>query len=166
MPAGAVTWIAIENGRLAAVVVPKISPLSFRICQLPRYSPGSAGALKFMTRSMLSPGATSLGSGMRFRPPNKSPLTKTRRYVVFHVQVPAFFKRQTFVKEEPGANTELFGTFKLSTNSMRSQPRFGVGVGDLNAAVGVRVWFGVLVGVREGVHVAEGEIVAVREAVA
>src|ERR1700752_541732 len=34
--AGALTVIATQNGRLAVDVVPKISLLSFRICQLPR----------------------------------------------------------------------------------------------------------------------------------
>ncbi len=82
------------------------------------------------------------------------------------MQVPLFFKRQIFVKEEPGANTELSGIVRSSTNSIRSQPRFGVGVGDWNGVrVAVGVFVGVLVGVREGVNVADGVKVGVREGV-
>jgi hypothetical protein len=77
-----------------------------------------------------------------------------------------FFKRHTFVKEDPGENTESSGMVRSSTNSMRSQPRFGVGVGDWNGVrVAVGVFVGVLVGVREGVNVADGVNVGVREGV-
>ena len=69
--------------------------------------------------------------------------------------MPAFFNRQTLVNELPGAKMELSGTVRSAINSIRSQPRFGVGVGDRN---GVRV--GVRVGVREGVIVRVGEAVA------
>ena len=71
------------------------------------------------------------------------------------MQVPVFFNRQTLVNELPGAKTKLSGMVRSATNSMRSQPRLGVGVGDRN---GVRV--GVRVGVREGVIVPVGEAVA------
>lgn len=82
------------------------------------------------------------------------------------MHVPLFFRRQTLVKVEPGANTELSGIVRSPTNSMRSQPRFGVGVGDWNGVrVGVAVLVGVLVGVKEGVNVAEGVNVGVREGV-
>lgn len=57
-----------------------------------------------------------------------------------------FFNRQIFVKREPGVKVELSGTVTSRTSSIRSHPRFGVGV---------RVWKGVCVGVvvgaREGV---------------
>ena len=83
-----------------------------------------------------------------------------------HVQVPLFFKRQTFVNWEPGVKMESSGTVRSATNSMRSHPRLGVGVGDWN---GVLVRVGVLVGVREGVSVRvgvrEGVTVGVREGV-
>ena len=64
-----------------------------------------------------------------------------------------FFKRQTLVNCECGEKTEPSGTVKSCTNSIRSQPRFAVGVGDWN---GVRVAVGVLVGVRVGVKVLVG----------
>ncbi len=54
---------------------------------------------------------------------------------------------------EPAEKAELSGTVMSLTNSMRSQPRFAVGVGDWN---GVRVAVGVLVGVRVGVKVGVG----------
>ena len=82
------------------------------------------------------------------------------------MHVPLFFKRHTFVNEEPGAKTELSGMVRSPTNSIRSQPRLGVGVGDRNGVrVGVRVLVGVFVGVREGVRVADGVNVGVREGV-
>jgi NF-X1-type zinc finger protein NFXL1 len=60
------------------------------------------------------------------------------------VHVPEFLNRQTLVNELPGKKTELSGTVKSATKSIRSQPLFGVGV---------RVTNGVRVGVREGVRV-------------
>ena len=66
--------------------------------------------------------------------------------------MPEFFNRQTFVNELPGPKVELSGTVRSATNSMRSQPRLGVGVRDWNGVrVGVRE--GVAVGVRVGVRV-------------
>lgn len=91
---------------------------------------------------------------MRFCPPIASPLTSTTRYVVLHVHVPEFLNRQTLVNELPGVKTELSGTVRSATNSIRSQLRFGVGV---------RVTNGVRVGVREGVRV--GVLVGVRDGV-
>ena len=44
------------------------------------------------------------------------------------MHVPAFLNRQIFVNELPDIRIELSGTVKLSTNSIRSQPRLGVGV--------------------------------------
>jgi hypothetical protein len=115
---------------------------------------------------MVWPGATSVGSGIRFCPPNKLPVINTTRYEVFQAQVPAFFNLQTLVNELPGAKTELSGTVRSATNSIRSQPRLGVGVGDWNGVrVGVRVLVGVLVGVLDGVAVADGVNVDVREGV-
>ena len=151
---GALTWILVQNGRFAVAVVPNISPRSFRICQLLRYSPSKMGAVKSIEISIVPPGATSEGRKVKFLPPSRSPLTKTRRYVVFHAQVPAFFSRQTLVNELPGAKTEPSGTVRSSTNSIRSQPRLGVGVGDwYGVLVGVGVCVGVLVGVLLGVNV-------------
>ena len=49
--------------------------------------------------------------------------------------MPAFLNLQIFVKELPGIRIELSGTVKLLTNSIRSQPRFGVGLG-LNVCFG------------------------------
>ena len=103
-----------------------------------------------MDKSIVCPGATSVGRAMRFCPRIKSPLTRTRRYDLVHVQVPLFFNRQTFVNELPGANVDPSGMVTSPINSMRSQPRFGVGVGDWN---GVRVGVNVLVGVDVGVKV-------------
>lgn len=73
------------------------------------------------------------------------------------MQVPLFLSLQIFVKAEPGVNSELSGTVRSAINSIRSQPRFGVGVGDW---MGVRVGVRVLVGV--GVRVADGVKVGVR----
>ena len=72
--------------------------------------------------------------------------------------MPAFRNRQTLVNALPGEKTELSGTVRSATNSIRSQPRLGVGV---------RVTNGVRVGVREGVRVAVrvGVSVGVREGV-
>lgn len=81
--------------------------------------------------------------------------------------MPLFLNRQTFVKLEPGVNVELSGTVTSRTNSIRSQPRFGVGVRVWNGVrVGVNVRVGVIVGVRDGVR--EGVMlgVNVREGVA
>jgi hypothetical protein len=44
--------------------------------------------------------------------------------------VPLFLRRQIFVNELPGARVEPSGMVMSSTNSMRSHPRLGVGVGD------------------------------------
>jgi len=91
---------------------------------------------------------------MRFCPRINSPLTKTRRYDLVQVQVPLFFNRQTFVNELPGVNVDPSGMVTSPTNSIRSQPRFGVGVGDWNGVrVGVNVLVGVDVGVKVGVNV-------------
>jgi hypothetical protein len=109
--------------------------------------------LKFMTMSMVCPGFTSTGKGVLFTPPRISPLIKTRRYFVVHVHVPLFFKRQTLVNCDPGAKPEPSGTVTSSTDPIRSQPRFAVGVGDWN---GVFVGVGVRVGVRDGVNVFVG----------
>lgn len=67
--------------------------------------------------------------------------------------MPTFFNRQTFVNEAPGAKTELRGTVTSVTNSIRSQPRLGVGV---RVTVPVADGVGVRVGVREGVKVKVG----------
>lgn len=67
-----------------------------------------------------------------------------------------FFKRQILVNDEPGRKTVLSGTVTSLTNSMRSQPRFGVDV---------RVWKGVRVGVSVRVGVTEGVRVGVRDMV-
>ena len=69
-----------------------------------------------------------------------------------------FFKRQTFVNWDCGEKIAPSGTVKSWMNSMRSQPRFGVGVGDWN---GVRVGVSVLVGVRDGVNVNVGVLAGV-----
>jgi hypothetical protein len=70
------------------------------------------------------------------------------------VHVPLFLSRQTFVNERPGAKVEPSGTVRSATNSMRSHPRLGVGVGDRNGVrVGLGVNVGVFVGVLEGVNV-------------
>ena len=54
--------------------------------------------------------------------------------------MPAFFNLQIFVKELPGIRIELSGTVKLLTNSIRSQPLFGVGLGlDVCFGSGVEV---------------------------
>jgi hypothetical protein len=69
------------------------------------------------------------------------------------VHVPTFFSRQTLVKKVPGAKAELRGTVTSATNSIRSQPRLGVGV---RVTVPVAVHVGVRVGVRDGVNVDVG----------
>ena len=70
------------------------------------------------------------------------------------MQVPAFLRRQIFVNELPGVKVDPSGTVISSTNSMRSHPRLGVGVGDWNGVrVGVSVRVGVFVGVLLGVKV-------------
>lgn len=79
---------------------------------------------------------------MRRSLPIASPLTNKTRYVFFHGHVPAFLNLQIFVKELPGIRIELSGTVKLWTSSIRSQPRFGVGLGltiCFGTAVKVRV---------------------------
>lgn len=77
------------------------------------------------------------------------------------MHVPAFFNCQIFVNEEPGLRVESSGTFRELTNSMRSQPRFGVGVND-GVTVAVGVWVGRGVRVGEAVHVGRGVFVGVR----
>ena len=67
--------------------------------------------------------------------------------------MPTFFSRQTLVNEVPAAKTELRGTVTSEMNSIRSQPRFGVGV---RVTVPVAVRVGVRVGVRDGVNVKVG----------
>ena len=87
--------------------------------------------MKFIARSIVCPGATSLGSGISLSPLIASPLTSKTRYVFFHGHVPAFLNLQIFVKELPGIRIELSGTVKLATSSIRSQPLFGVGLGPI-----------------------------------
>ena len=67
--------------------------------------------------------------------------------------MPTFFNRQTLVNEASDAKTELRGTVTSAMNSIRSQPRLGVGV---RVTVGVAVRVGVRVGVRDGVKVKAG----------
>jgi len=78
--------------------------------------------------------------------------------------VPEFLNLQTLVNELPGAKTELSGTFRLLTNSMRSQVLLGVGVRvglGVNVYVGVKVNVNVGVGVLVGANVCEGVTEAV-----
>src|SRR5215207_941425 len=121
-----------------------------------------------MAMSIVWPGATSTGSGMRFCPPIRSPLASTTRYDVFHVHVPEFLNLQTLVNELPGAKTELSGTFRLRTNSIRSQVLLGVGVRvGRGVSVGrtVEVGIGVRVGVKVRVIVGVKVTVGVKLAV-
>lgn len=126
------------------------------------------GAVKVIDMSTVSPGATSCGRKVRLLPPIRSPLTNASRYCVVQVQEPEFFSRHIFVNLLPGAKVDPSGTVTSSTNSMRSHPRFGVGVGDWNGVrVGVSVFVGVFVDVLLGVNVgvAEGVSVGVKVAV-
>jgi hypothetical protein len=119
-----------------------------------------------MLRSIICPVATDSGKARDSVPPIPFPLMNSREYEDVQVQVPIFFKRQTFVNFSDGKNTASSLTVTSSMNSTRLQLRSSVGVGVfvgvlLAVAVGVQVAVKVKVGVAEAVCVAVGDGVLV-----
>jgi hypothetical protein len=75
--------------------------------------------MRFRRKSTVSPGLTTLGSGIEAGLLIASPEAYTNEYPVVQVQVPMFLICQIFAKDCSGLKAELSETLRLLTNSAR-----------------------------------------------